>query len=112
MDRFELEDKITAMDNIVEELNLLARLVLEHDLDKDDIASTLFGIRILHEGRQAELFDTFTQVFKLDEYSEFAKETFNNAWSTYSSNAEDTNPSVDVNFNNIRSCCRKSNGND
>ena len=112
MDRFELEDKITAMNNIVEELNLLARLVLEQDLDKDDIASTLFGIRILHEGRQEELFDTFTQVFKLDQYSEFAKETFNNAWATYSSNAEDTNPSVDLDFNGIRSCCRKSCGND
>ena len=107
MDRFELEDKITAMNNIVEELNVLARLVLEHDLDKDDIASTLFGIRILHEGRQAELFDTFTQVFKLDEYAEIETETFN-----YSSNAENTNPSVDLDFNGIRSCCRKSCGND
>jgi hypothetical protein len=112
MDRFELEDKITAMNNIVEEINLLAKMVLEHDLDKDDIASTLFGIRILHEGRQAELFDTFTQVFKLDEYAEIDTETFNNAWSTYSSNAEDTNPSVDVDFNGVRSCCRKSYGND
>ena len=112
MDRFELEDKITAMNNIVEELNILARLVLEHDLDRDDIASTLLGIRILHEGRQTELFDTFTQVFRLDEYAEFDRETFNNAWSTYSSNVEDTNPSIDVDFNNIRSCCRKSHGND
>jgi hypothetical protein len=101
MDRFELEDKITAMNNIVEELNLLARLVLEHDLDKDDIASTLFGIRILHEGRHAELFDTFIQTFKLDQYSE---ESY--------AYAEDTNPSVDLDFNGIRSCCRKSCGND
>jgi hypothetical protein len=101
MDRFKLEDKITAMNDIAEELNLLARLVLEHDLDRDDIASTLFGIRVLHEGRQAELFDTFTQTFKLDQYSD--------AFYAY---AEDTNPSVDLDFNGVRSCCRKSCGND
>ena len=101
MDRFKLEDKITAMNDIAEELNLLARLVLEQNLDRDDIASTLFGIRILHEGRQAELFDTFTQTFKLDQYSD-----------SFYAYSEDTNPSVDLDFNGVRSCCRKSCGND
>lgn len=68
MDRFDLEDKITAMHNTVEELNVLARMVLEQDMDKDDIANTIYGIKMLHEGRINDLFDTFTQVFKLDQY--------------------------------------------
>ena len=41
MDRFDLEDKITAMHNTVEELNVLARMILEQDIDKDDIAKHL-----------------------------------------------------------------------
>jgi hypothetical protein len=72
MDRFDLEDKITAMHNTVEELNVLAKMVLEQDMDRDDIANTLYGIKMLHEGRINELFDTFTQVFKLDEYAELS----------------------------------------
>jgi hypothetical protein len=104
MDRFDLEDKITAMNNIVEEINMLSKLVAD-GLDCDDIVSTLFGIRILHEGRQAELFDTFTQVFKLDEYAEIDEDTFNDVWSVYSY-SEDTNPSIDLDFNGIKGCCK------
>jgi anthranilate phosphoribosyltransferase len=106
MDRFELEDKITAMNNTVEELNMLFKMVLEQDIDHDAIASTLFGIRMLYEGRQAELFDTFTQVFKLDQYAEIDKEKFNNVWTKYS-HSEDTNPSIDVDFNGIKACCKR-----
>jgi hypothetical protein len=72
MDRFDLEDKITSMHNTIEELNVLAKMVLEQDMDRDDIANTLYGIKMLHEGRINELFDTFTQVFKLDEYAELS----------------------------------------
>jgi hypothetical protein len=106
MDRFELEDKITAMHSTVEELNVLARMILEQDIDKDDITNTIYGIKMLHEGRINELFDTFTQVFKLDQYSELNKEEFNDIWSKYSY-SENTNPSVDVDFNNIKSCCKR-----
>jgi hypothetical protein len=106
MDRFDLEDKITSMHNTIEELNVLARMVLEQDMDRDDIANTLYGIKMLHEGRINELFDTFTQVFKLDEYADI--EVFNNAWSAYS-HSEDTNPSVDLDFNkcNQNNCCKR-----
>jgi hypothetical protein len=105
MDRFDLEDKITALQSTVEEINTLSTMVL-NGLDRDDIASTLFGIRALHEGRIAELFDTFTQVFKLDQYADVDKEEFNNAWAKYSY-SDDTNPSIDLDFNGIKNCCKR-----
>jgi len=105
MDRFDLEDKITALQSTVEEINTLSTMVL-NGLDRDDIASTLFGIRTLHEGRIAELFDTFIQVFKLDQYADIDKEEFNNTWAKYS-HSEDTNPSIDLDFNGIKSCCKR-----
>jgi hypothetical protein len=91
MDRFDLEDKITSMHNTIEELNVLAKMVLEQNMDRDDIANTLYGIKMLHEGRINELFDIFTQVFKLDEY------------------AEDTTQSIDLDFNqcNQNNCCKR-----
>lgn len=101
MDRFDLEDKITAMSNINEELNVLSRRILEENLDNDDIINAINGIIVLQDGRHNELFDTFTQVFKLDQYSE-----------AFYAFAEDTNQSVDLDFNGVRSCCRKSCGND
>ena len=107
MDRFDLEDKITAINNIVEELNTLSKLVLEHDIDKDDIASTLFGIKMLHEGRQAELFDVFTQVFELDEYANVNKNKCADKTWTYCGYSENTNPSIDLDFNGIKNCSKR-----
>lgn len=100
MDRFELEDKITAMNNINEELAVLSRRVLEGNFDTDDIVNAINGIIVLQNCRQNELFDTFVQTFRLDQYAE-----------EYYTYAEDTNPSVDLDFNSVRGCCRKSCGN-
>jgi hypothetical protein len=104
MDRFELEDKIIAMNNVNEELEVLSRRVLDEDLDQDDIVNAINGIVILQSGRQNQLWDTFINAFSLDQYSGLDNDTCG-----YS---EDTNPSVDLDFNGVRSCCRKSCGND
>jgi hypothetical protein len=74
MDRFDLEDKIIDTRNTIEELDVLARMVLNEEIDKDGIANTLYGIKMLHDGRVNKLFDTFCQVFKLDQYSNLAEE--------------------------------------
>jgi hypothetical protein len=74
MNRFDLEDKIIDTKNTIEELDVLARMVLNEEIDKDSIANTLYGIKMLHEGRVNKLFDTFCQVFKLDQYSNLAEE--------------------------------------
>jgi hypothetical protein len=66
-DRFELEDKINNMTNIVEELSVLSRRILEENIEPDDIVNAINGIVVLQEGRQNQLWDTFISVFNLDQ---------------------------------------------
>lgn len=66
-DRFELEDKINNMTNIVEELKILSRRILEENIEPDDIVNAINGIVVLQEGRQNQLWDTFISIFNLDQ---------------------------------------------
>lgn len=100
MDRFDLEDKITAISNINEELEVISRRVLEEDLDRDDIVNAINGIMVVQAGRWNELWDTFIQSFQLDQYSGLD----NDEDCGYS---EDTNPSIDVNFVKTQGRCNK-----
>lgn len=105
MDRFELEDKITAMSNVSEELEVLSRRILEEGLDQEDIVNAINGIVILQSGRQNQLWDTFIHAFSLDQYSGLDNDTC----CGYS---EDTNPSIDLEFMNTKSCYKKKYNND
>lgn len=72
-DRFDLENEITQTSIFAKHLRDLAYSVLEHDLSADETANALEGLSILIESHERVLFDTFTQAFQLDGYSEFAK---------------------------------------
>lgn len=110
MNRFELEDKITAMNNINEELEVLSRRILEEGLDQDDIVNALNGIIVLQCGRQNQLWDTFIHTFSLDQYSGLDNDDDDDDVSC--GYAEDTNPSVDLDFMNLKGCCNKKYKND
>jgi hypothetical protein len=68
-DRFDLENEITTLTNVSDDLVLLAHGVLEGDMDADAIANALLGLSVLVTLRSEKLFDVFKSVFKLDEYS-------------------------------------------
>lgn len=72
-DRFDLETEITHTNMFAKNLRDLAYSVLEHDMSRDEITNALEGLAILIESHERVLFDTFTQAFQLDDYSEFAK---------------------------------------
>lgn len=69
-DRFDLEDKINKTGIFADHLRDLSHSILEHGLDKDQIANTLEGLAVLIESHERVLFDTFIQAFKLDGYRE------------------------------------------
>ena len=67
-DRFELENEITNLHNIVTDLDLLAEQVMEERVDTDEIANALIGLAVLTRMRVDRLFDVFMATFKLDDY--------------------------------------------
>jgi len=67
-DRFELENEITNLHNIVADLDLLAEQVMEERVDTDEIANALIGLAVLTRMRVDRLFDVFMATFKLDDY--------------------------------------------
>lgn len=68
MDRFDLENRITELYSIVDSLNDISCGVLEHDLSKDDTCNAIDGLAVVTKLKIEKLFDTFTQVFFLDQY--------------------------------------------
>ena len=71
MDRwFDLEEKIVAASNVVDDLKTLARYLLETDItDKDYIFNALHGLACLQEARNKDLWDAFVVSFNLDDYA-------------------------------------------
>jgi hypothetical protein len=59
MNRFELEEQITACWNTKDDIDLLYETILEKDISKDEIANALLGISQLHEMRCDRAFETF-----------------------------------------------------
>lgn len=69
MDRFSLEQKITETYNFIDRLNDISYGVLELGMTNDEIANAIDGLAVLLKIHTQKLFDTFTQVHKLDEYN-------------------------------------------
>jgi hypothetical protein len=69
MDRFDLEDRINKLHNIVDDINDISFGILEGGMSKDEIASALDGLAVMTEVKLKKLFDVFIQVHKLDQYS-------------------------------------------
>lgn len=67
MDRFDLEEQINNILDISDNLDLLTENVLENNLSKDEIANVTIGLSSILKMKHQKLFDTFKQVFKLDQ---------------------------------------------
>jgi hypothetical protein len=70
MDRFDLENAIHKLSNIVDDLNDLSFGVVEADMSKDEIANALDGLAVMTDIKLKKLFDVFIQVHKLDQYAQ------------------------------------------
>lgn len=68
-DRFDLENALTNFSNLEDDLDLLARAVMDNVIDQDDIANALIGLSVMAKVRAWHTFDVFKDVFGLDEYS-------------------------------------------
>lgn len=69
MDRFDLEEKINDTHNFVDRLNDISYGVLELGMTNDEIANAIDGLAVLLKIHTQKLFDTFTEVHKLDQYN-------------------------------------------
>lgn len=69
MTRFDLEDQISSLFSVSDDLVLLSNSVLEDTLSKDEIANILIGLSGIVNLRRNQLFDTMKQIFQLDEYN-------------------------------------------
>lgn len=69
MDRFDLENRITDLHSIVDALNDISFGILEADLDKDETVNAIDGLAVITKVKIEKLFDTFVQVFELDQYN-------------------------------------------
>ena len=67
-DRFDLENEITDLYNFAERLSDLNYAILELDISTDDTANALEGLSVLLKIHAQKMFDTFTQVHRLDNY--------------------------------------------
>lgn len=67
-DRFILEDEISQLYTFADQLGSLSEGVLEHNLENDEIANALGGLKVLLQIHANKLHDTMSQCFKLDEY--------------------------------------------
>lgn len=68
MDRFDLENRITELYSIVDSMNDISYGILENDLSRDDTCNAIDGLAVVTKLKIEKLFDTFTQVFFLDQY--------------------------------------------
>ena len=71
MDRFDLEDKITALYSLIDSMNDISYGILEGDLSKDDAANAIDGLAVVTKLKIEKLWDTFIQVHQLDQYNGF-----------------------------------------
>jgi hypothetical protein len=69
--RFNLEEEISHLYVFADQLATLSEGVLEHDLDKDEIANVLEGMRVMMNLHAQKMHDTMTQCFKLDQYRDY-----------------------------------------
>ena len=75
MDRFDLENRITELHSVVDSLNDISYGVLESDLSRDEVVNAVDGLAVITKMKVEKLFDTFIQVFSLDQYGQNADES-------------------------------------
>lgn len=63
-DRFKLEQELMELSHVEEDLDIVIDNVLEENLDIDEIANTLVGIRSLCKMRFERAFNTFENLIK------------------------------------------------
>lgn len=70
-DRSDLESTIMALGHTADDLRVLAEVILDGQLiyDEDRLHTALIGLAELVDARFEKSFDTYKQVFELDEYS-------------------------------------------
>ena len=71
MDRIKLEQAIMQCWNTKEDLELFGKRFGDHPetMTEDEVLNVIYGIMAVHEMRCEELFRTYQQVFRLDEYN-------------------------------------------
>lgn len=69
VDRFDLEDAIMRQLDITDNLEVLVQNIMDNGVEVDRVVNVLNGIIELHKMKNEQLFDIFTAVFELDEYS-------------------------------------------
>ena len=69
IEKYELEEEINKILNIVDDLELLTDAVLDGKVSNDEIANILIGINSIIKLKHEKLFDTYKKVFRLDEYN-------------------------------------------
>lgn len=71
-DRFDLENEINELHTYVDQIDLVSDSIINtaKDIDKDTIINALSGLSTLLNMKTNKLFDTFCEVFKLDQYKE------------------------------------------
>jgi hypothetical protein len=70
MDRFDLENRIMELHSVVDSLNDISYGILEGDLSRDEVVNAVDGLAVITKMKIEKLFDTFIQVFSLDQYGE------------------------------------------
>lgn len=71
-DRFDLENEINELHTYADQIDLVSDSIINatKDIDKDTIINALSGLGTLLNMKTNKLFDTFCEVFKLDQYKE------------------------------------------
>lgn len=71
-DRFDLENEINELHTYADQIDLVSNTIIStaKDIDKDTIINALSGLSTLLNMKTNKLFDTFCEVFKLDQYKE------------------------------------------
>ena len=71
-DRFDLENEINELHTYADQIDLVSDSIIntDKDIDKDTIINALSGLSTLLNMKTNKLFDTFCEVFKLDQYKE------------------------------------------
>ena len=76
MDRFNMENELINLSKISDDIKAIAAQIIDGTLDRDDAFTALHGIAILHDARSSIAWDTFLQVFKLEQYSDLHNEDY------------------------------------
>jgi hypothetical protein len=69
MDRFDLEEKINQTYHFVDALNDISYGVMEVGMTNDEIVNALDGLAVMLKLHTQKLFDTFVQVYQLDNHN-------------------------------------------